>query len=109
MGELKQERATRPGMEDLFDAAEEFGVPVAVVSNALSGAVHRDYMQVTGLDKRVALQVYSDEVQVRKPNPEMIFIATRALGIPASEAGMSATTSTATCCAAAAPASARPC
>jgi phosphoglycolate phosphatase-like HAD superfamily hydrolase len=32
-----------------------------------------------GLDKRVVLQVYSDEVAVRKPNPEMIRIAARAL------------------------------
>lgn len=81
MGELKQERATRPGVEDLFDTAEEYGVPVAVVSNALSGVVHRDHMAATGLDERVALQVYSDEVQVRKPNPEMLHIATRALGV----------------------------
>jgi HAD superfamily hydrolase (TIGR01549 family) len=79
MGELKQERATREGMAELLDACDELAVPVAIVSNALAGSVHRDYMAAKGLDKRVALQVYSDEVAVRKPNPEMIRIAARAL------------------------------
>ncbi|MFI0894926.1 HAD family hydrolase [Streptomyces sp. NPDC020983] len=80
MGELKQERATRDGMTELLDSCDELGIPVAIVSNALAGSVHRDYMAAHGLDRRVALQVYSDEVAVRKPNPEMIRIAARALG-----------------------------
>lgn len=79
MGELKQDRATRDGMTELLDLCDELGIPVAIVSNALAGSVHRDYMAAHGLDKRVALQVYSDEVAVRKPNPEMIRIAARAL------------------------------
>ena len=83
-GELRQDRETRPGMDELLDAADGFGLPVAIVSNALSGSVHRDYLRNTGLDKRLALQVYSDEAGVRKPNPEMIHLAARALGVPAS-------------------------
>lgn len=79
LGELKQDRATRAGMSELFDACEEFGIRVGIVSNALAGSVHRDYMAAHSLDKRVAVQVYSDEVAVRKPNPEMIRIAARAL------------------------------
>jgi N-acetyl-D-muramate 6-phosphate phosphatase len=79
LGQLKQDRVTREGMAELLDCCDELGVPVAIVSNALSGAVHRDYMAEHGLDKRVAVQVYSDEVAVRKPNPEMIRIAARAL------------------------------
>jgi HAD superfamily hydrolase (TIGR01549 family) len=81
LGELKQERATRPGTAELLDACDELDIPVGIVSNALSGAVHRDYMALHGLDKRVAVQVYSDEVAVRKPNPEMIRIAARALSV----------------------------
>ncbi|MEV0587494.1 HAD family hydrolase [Nonomuraea sp. NPDC050310] len=76
MGELRQERRLRPGVRELLAACE---VPVAVVSNALCGAVHRDF--VARQELPVALQVYSDEVGVRKPNPEMIWIATRALGV----------------------------
>ncbi|MCZ4122274.1 HAD family hydrolase [Streptomyces sp. H39-S7] len=79
LGELKQERVTRDGLAELFDACELFGIRVGIVSNALSGSVHRDYMAANGLDKRVAVQIYSDEVAVRKPNPEMIRIAARAL------------------------------
>lgn len=86
MGELRQERRTRPGIPELLDAAAGLGVPCAVVSNALSGAVHRDYTAATGLAGKLAFEVYSDEVGVRKPNPEMIWIATRALGIGPQEA-----------------------
>ncbi|THA33406.1 HAD family hydrolase [Streptomyces sp. A1277] len=79
LGELKQDRATRSGMSELLDTCDDLGIAVAIVSNALAGSVHRDYMAEHGLDKRVAVQVYSDEVAVRKPNPEMIRIAARAL------------------------------
>ncbi|MFA1540655.1 HAD family hydrolase [Actinomadura monticuli] len=81
MGELRQERRIRPGIPELLDAADGLGIPCAVVSNSLSGAVHRDFTAATGLDGKLAFEVYSDEVGVRKPNPEMIWIATRALGI----------------------------
>lgn len=82
MGEVRQDRAHRDGIPELLDTAADAGIPVAVVSNALSGAVHRDYLDRTGLVKQLALQVYSDEVGLRKPNPEMILLATRALGVP---------------------------
>jgi len=82
MGEVRQDREHRPGIPELLDAAAAAGIPVAVVSNALSGAVHRDYLDRTGLVKQLALQVYSDEVGIRKPNPEMIHLAARALGVP---------------------------
>lgn len=81
MGELRGDRKTRPGMEELLAACWSHGVTPGVVSNALCGAVHRDYLARTGLDRQVAVQVYSDEAGVRKPNPEMIWIACRALGV----------------------------
>ncbi|OLT34943.1 haloacid dehalogenase [Actinomadura sp. CNU-125] len=81
MGELRQDRRVRPGIPELLDAATALGIPCAVVSNALSGAVHRDHTAATGLADKLALEVYSDEVGVRKPNPEMIWIAARALGV----------------------------
>ncbi|MEV0972626.1 HAD family hydrolase [Microtetraspora glauca] len=85
MGELRSDRKTRPVMEELLAACWANGVVPGVVSNALCGAVHRDYMAATGLDRQVAVQVYSDEVGVRKPNPEMIWIACRALGVDPAE------------------------
>jgi N-acetyl-D-muramate 6-phosphate phosphatase len=86
MGELRQDRRIRPGIPELLDAAEAAGIPCAVVSNSLSGAVHRDFTAATGLDGKLAFEVYSDEVGVRKPNPEMIWIATRALGVDPADA-----------------------
>ncbi len=68
-GELRQDRRIRPGIPELLDAADGLGIPCAVVSNSLSGAVHRDFTAATGLDAKLAFEVYSDEA-VRKPNPE---------------------------------------
>ncbi|MGV9778046.1 HAD family hydrolase [Streptosporangium sp. NPDC003464] len=85
MGELRSGRDIRPGTQELLDACWAHGVTPAVVSNALCGAVHRDHMARNGLDRQVAVQVYSDEVGVRKPNPEMIWIACRALGVDPAE------------------------
>jgi len=82
MGELRSGRDLRDGIEQLFDAADERGVRIGIVSNALCGAVHRDWMDANGLAKRVAVQVYSDEVGVRKPNPEMVWLGARALSVP---------------------------
>ncbi|WP_327639800.1 HAD-IA family hydrolase [Kribbella sp. NBC_00482] len=81
MGELRSDRRQRDGIPELLDTATAAGIPVAIVSNALSGAVHRDYLDRTGLVKQFALQIYSDEVGIRKPNPEMIWLAARALDI----------------------------
>ncbi|MFC6881357.1 MULTISPECIES: HAD family hydrolase [Actinomadura] len=81
MGELRQDRRVRPGIPELLDGAAALGVPCGVVSNALSGAVHRDHTEATGLAGKLAVEVYSDEAGVRKPNPEMVWIATRALGV----------------------------
>lgn len=86
MGELRQDRRTRPGIPELLDGAAALGVPCGIVSNALSGAVHRDYTEATGLAGKLAIEVYSDEAGVRKPNPEMIWIATRALGVEPEDA-----------------------
>jgi beta-phosphoglucomutase-like phosphatase (HAD superfamily) len=54
---------------------------VAVVSNTLCGAAHRDFLARAGLDGLFATQVYSDEVGVRKPNPEMARLAARRLQV----------------------------
>ncbi|MDI5964719.1 HAD-IA family hydrolase [Streptomyces sp. SL13] len=81
VAELRQHRVARPGTDRLLGAAERAGVPVAIVSNALSGPVHRDFLAAHGFAERIAAQVYSDEAGVRKPNPEMIRLAARALGV----------------------------
>jgi HAD superfamily hydrolase (TIGR01549 family) len=82
MGELRQERVNRPGIERLLGLARDRSIPVAVVSNALCGVVHRDHLAATGLAELIAVQVYSDEIGVRKPNPALIEHAARALSVP---------------------------
>jgi phosphoglycolate phosphatase-like HAD superfamily hydrolase len=73
--------ALRPGIPEALDAYTAAGIPLAVVSNTLSGAAHRDYLAKVGVGHLFAVQIYSDEAGVRKPNPQMIWNATDALGV----------------------------
>jgi len=86
MGHLRSARTLRDGMLDLLDVADAARVPVAIVSNALSGQVHLDWLAERGLEERFAVAIHSDAAGVRKPNPEIIWLATRALGVEPSEA-----------------------
>ncbi|CAL9563687.1 Phosphoglycolate phosphatase [Nocardiopsis dassonvillei] len=80
MSTLLSEHRLRPGVRDLLDAARTLGVRVGIVSNAHSGRAHRSLLREAGLEDRIGVQVYSDEVGIRKPHPEMIALAARALG-----------------------------
>lgn len=86
MGELRSKRSVRTGMDALLTTATNAEIPVGIVSNALSGAVHREFLVDIGWQDRFALQLYSDEVGIRKPNPEILHMAARALDLDASEA-----------------------
>jgi FMN phosphatase YigB (HAD superfamily) len=71
----------RPGIPDALTALAERNIPMAVVSNTLCGAAHRDFLDKMGVSRLFAEQIYSDEAGVRKPNPQMIWNATDSLGI----------------------------
>lgn len=82
---LDRSRATREprtGTEDLLRTAQDADVPVAVVSNALCGQVHREDLARLGLAKSVALELYSDEAGIRKPNPQLLHQAAGLLDVP---------------------------
>ncbi|MEV6849715.1 HAD family hydrolase [Actinoplanes sp. NPDC051411] len=68
--------ALRPGIAEALDLATSHAVPLAVVSNTLSGAAHRDFLTKAGIGHLFQVQIYSDEAGVRKPNPQMIWSAT---------------------------------
>ncbi|MFD1717647.1 HAD family hydrolase [Georgenia deserti] len=78
------EHSVRPGIVDLLGVAANLGIPVGIVSNTHSGRAHRAVLDRSGLTDRFAVQVYSDEVGVRKPHPGIIALAARALGTTAS-------------------------
>lgn len=82
LGEVRHRWRVRAGMPDLLAQAAGRGILLAVVSNSLYGSVHRDFLERAGLADRFAVQLYSDEVGVRKPNPEIALRAARALSVP---------------------------
>lgn len=77
-----------PGMADLLDYTLGRGLPVAVVSNTMCGQAHREALDNLGLAGAFAAQIYSDEIGVRKPHPEMIRAAARDLDVPVSACWM---------------------
>ncbi|MGE2833436.1 HAD-IA family hydrolase [Mycobacterium sp. SMC-4] len=73
----------RPGIRELLALAAERRVRLGIVSNAHSGRAHRALLAAHGLDGAFGVQVYSDEVGIRKPHPDMIELAATALGTTA--------------------------
>ena len=81
MGHLRSERTLREGMLDLLDTARARSIPVGIVSNALAGQVHIDFLTERKLLDRFAAIVHSDAVAMRKPNPGMILHAAELLSV----------------------------
>jgi HAD superfamily hydrolase (TIGR01549 family) len=82
---LLSDHDVRPGALQLLRTASAMGVRVGIVSNAHSGRAHRALLARHGLDQLVDVQVYSDEVGIRKPHPRMITLAAEALGTTAEQ------------------------
>ena len=71
----------RPGIPELIAACARRKIPLGIVSNAHSGASHRQILADHGLDHAFSVQVYSDEVGIRKPHPQMLTLAANALDV----------------------------
>lgn len=80
MNTTLSDHVVRPGIPDLLAEARRRGIPVGIVSNAHSGRSHRRLLAAHGLAEAFDVQVYSDEVGMRKPHPRMIELAATALG-----------------------------
>jgi HAD superfamily hydrolase (TIGR01549 family) len=81
----KEHRTLLDGIEELLIWCRDADIPVAVVSNASSGAVHRDYLAATGLSQYFVAEIYSDEVGLRKPNPDIILLGCAAVRVAAAD------------------------
>ncbi|MGY5766454.1 HAD-IIIA family hydrolase [Brachybacterium sp. DNPG3] len=81
MALMVADHQVRPGVRELLAECRERGVRLAIVSNAHSGAAHRGILADEGLEDFFGVQVYSDEVGIRKPHPGMIGLAAGALGV----------------------------
>lgn len=75
----------RRGVAALLADADAHGLRMAVVSNTLSGAPHREFLSRVGVAERFVAQLYSDEQGVRKPNPELARRAVATVGVPAAD------------------------
>lgn len=81
MNTTLSDHALRPGIRDVIAEATARGIRLGIVSNAHAGRSHRAILAEHGLDTAFGVQVYSDEVGMRKPHPGMIELAATALGV----------------------------
>ncbi|WP_293697321.1 HAD family hydrolase [uncultured Agrococcus sp.] len=75
----KEHRELRPGIRELLGFCHLREIPVVIVSNALSGQVHRDFLAAQQLSDAFAAELYSDEVGIRKPNPDFMLMGCKAV------------------------------
>ncbi|MCW4466548.1 HAD family hydrolase [Glutamicibacter sp. MNS18] len=81
ISDRKEQRELREGIEELLIWCRQVKLPVAIVSNAMCGQVHRDYLVERALDGYFAAELYSDECGIRKPNPHFLEQGAAALGL----------------------------
>lgn len=81
VGLEQEQRKLRRGILELLTFCRHQRLPVSIVSNALSGQLHRDYLAENGLSEFFVTELYSDEVQMRKPNPRFLELGARSLGL----------------------------
>ncbi len=77
----ESDKTLAPGMLPTLRLARAYGVRTGVVSNTLIGALNRDLARRCGTHPYLDVQVYSDEIGLRKPAPETIRTAARALSV----------------------------
>ncbi|WIM67827.1 HAD family hydrolase [Corynebacterium breve] len=82
---LTNDHFVRPGIVELLDRCRAEGIALGIVSNAQSGYSHRQLLAEHGLADYFDVQIYSDEVGIRKPHPGMITLAADALGLTPAE------------------------
>ena len=80
-----QERTPTDGALELLQRLAALGIRTGCVSNALAGSGSRILMRQYGFEAHLGVQIYSDEVGVRKPNPEIFELATTALNVSPAE------------------------
>ncbi len=81
MVESRGSKVLGPGMREFFEFCAQAGIRTGIVANTMVGAVNRQLARDWGTEKYLAVQVHSDETGIRKPDPEAIRIATRALDL----------------------------
>lgn len=85
IGSTKETRELREGIEDLLKWCAQINLPVAIVSNAMCGQVHRDFLAKAELSGFFVAELYSDECELRKPNPEFLKLGAKALNLDISQ------------------------
>ncbi|MGW1229798.1 HAD family hydrolase [Streptomyces sp. NPDC001478] len=68
-----------PAVAEALRLCKEHGVRTGIVSNTLVGALNRERAAAVGVAAHLDVQVYSDETGHRKPGPELLLLAARAL------------------------------
>jgi N-acetyl-D-muramate 6-phosphate phosphatase len=80
--ESLNERPARPGMAKILEGLAGAGIPAGVISNSIGAQSRRELLQRHGFDDFLGVQIYSDEIGIRKPHPGFFSWACECLGVP---------------------------
>lgn len=78
--QLTMEREKLPGIVELLDLLDRSKVRTGCISNALAGVWSRKVARSLELESHLGVQIYSDEIGMRKPNPRLFELALDCLG-----------------------------
>ena len=76
-----KDRPPKIGALELLQKLQDLGIRTGCVSNSLGAAGSRALMREYGFEELLGIQVYSDEVGIRKPNPEIFLLAATSLDV----------------------------
>jgi N-acetyl-D-muramate 6-phosphate phosphatase len=76
------ERPARLGMGRILERLAGAGIPAGIISNSLGAQSRRDLVRRHGFDDFLGVQIYSDEIGIRKPHPRFFSWACDCLGVP---------------------------
>lgn len=76
----ESDKSHDPATTEALRLCKEHGIRTGIVSNTLVGALNREMAAAAGITPYLDVQVYSDETGHRKPGPQLILLAARALG-----------------------------
>lgn len=81
ISQLRYERTYRDGTRELLSYLADLGIGMAIVSNTPCGEVTRNYLREEDLSHFFQTEIYSNEVGLRKPNPDILLLGVDALSL----------------------------
>jgi N-acetyl-D-muramate 6-phosphate phosphatase len=79
--DLVADRPARDGMLQIVERLAQAEVPLGLISNSLGAHCRRRLVAEHGFDRYFGVQIYSDEIGIRKPHPQFFHWGCDSIGV----------------------------